>query len=189
MRYSVAMFFLAVALTALLISTMLMPNQLSLKIAATFTMLLLLSATISAAAWRKPSRWFWFGYALAGWGYMAIAFLYGGIANDLLLTRYVSTLLDRTLKVSKPKTTPSGELVTLRGDEVRVSRGKTTRKLSRDEAAAKGYAKYTYSDLTLPNVFSFLKICDCMWALILALSGGCLAFRLAKASQDDVMLN
>jgi hypothetical protein len=176
------MFFVAVALAAVLTATVMEPSPLSLKIAATITMLTLLAATIAAATWRKPARWFWFGYALSGWGYIAIAFMGGSVGNDVLVTRYVSTLLDRMLKVSKPKTTPSGETVMLRGTEVRVSSGRTSQKLSIREAQAQGYTKYAYSEVTLPSLNAFLKICDCAWSILLACLGGWLAYWLTKTS-------
>ena len=187
-RYSLTAFMLATGVAALVFAGLASPNELTMRIVATTTLAILLASVITAMAWRNEGRWFWVGFALAGWSYVAIAVYGGAGAKRLLFTEYMISRLDYALQTSVPSKPPTGESVRVRGDDVievfpKRNMGRFGQRMTLAEAKDKGYWKYAYTDFTIPQRMHFYSICHYLFSLVLGCVGGLFSLYLRRSSQ------
>lgn len=175
-RYSLTTFLLAVALTALVVAGLASPDYLWLRITATSTIAVLATASIAAMASRQSSRWFWLGFAVIGWGYLALAFYDEGSKRPLLLTHTAVQRLDEVLETSTPYRSPKGEHYVVGEDVVFTVRGfRTTGSMSMEVAEQRGVLKHAYGEGRTPRTEYFIDIAHYDVALLLGCIGGMLA--------------
>lgn len=189
-RYSITTFLAAVAVAAMVIAALASPNHLSLRIMGTTTLAVTFAASIAAIAWQRTARWFWIGFALAGWSYLWLAFYAGPGTNprNILFTDYLSLQLDLVMKSSSPIKTPAGELVTIRdGEIVRIRAPHKNLDLSLAEAEKQGYLKYAYTSITTPSKSHFNDISHYAWTLLFSCISGCFSLWLHRSSRAETI--
>lgn len=170
-RFSLATFLITVTLVSLVIAGLRFPNDYWMRVIGTTTLAVLALTTISAVVSQRSSRWFWIGFSMVGWGYLALGFFGNHYARDTLLTHSALRHLDRTLGTSKPFLAPNGEEI-VRDDDTVWVRSERTERLSVKEAKQQGYIRYAYTDRSRPRPQHFYDIGHYAWALLLGAIGG-----------------
>lgn len=182
-RFSLTTFLVAIALVAVVCSGLVYPSGFWVQIVGSLTLTLLVAAVITAFAWQEPKRWFWVGFAIAGWSYLPLAFAGGDETRDVLLTQYAVSQLDQMMETSTPLRTPTGELITHAGDQIYVD---YMTPLSLKEAEKRGLLRYAYTMATVPSRESFDQIGHFAWAWVLGCLGGLLSLWLRRRSTTAV---
>lgn len=185
-RFSLANALLAVAFFALVFAGFANPNEYWMQIVVTATLAVLLVATIASISWQGGGRWFWIGFAVTGWGFLALGY-YGGVrAKRMLLTHFTVAQVEQMIGIHASAKAPDGAHVERHGDVVMVFTVDNRRvRMSLDEAKEQGYLKYAYTEATLPRSTHFGTIGHYAWAIVLGFFGGTLSLWLNRRSTTD----
>lgn len=182
-RFSLATFLIVVAVVSLVFAGLAFPNAFWMRIVATLTLAAILAAVIAVLASLKTARWFWIGFAVAGWSYLGFVFYGGDGARNVLLTHSAILQLDLMLETSTPVLAPSGQAVTLHGDTIYLASGlHPGERLSLEEAEQQGYLKYAYAPNAIPRREHFHDIGHYSWALLVGCIGGMFSLWLHRRS-------
>ena len=182
-RFSLATFLLFVTVFALLVAGLAFPNLIWKQIICSATLLVLLAATIALVAWQGIGRWFWVGFAIAGWAYFAAAFYGNEKGRSVLLTQYVLKEADEILDVGRARA-PTGERLVMRSSERGILEDNGRMSLiTRSDAEDRGLLDYAYTQTTVPTSSSFQDIGHYAWTLILGCLGGIFSLWLYRTSK------
>lgn len=181
MTFSVKLLLFAIALSAVIVSAMVGANEKSLRLIATTTFLLNITAAMVAAVGSAKSRVIAIGFLIGCLPYVYMVFGNNGTGRRYLATEVALEILDRELKLSEPRKTPAGETVQVLNNgmvSVLIPRGMGRYRnihMTWEDAVRLGHMPYAYKEDLLPKKLTFILIGHLAAALILGVATGALA--------------